>query len=178
MSRSAASAGTDQAQPIVVSSRAQQLRLWCGATAVVVIVAMTVVALLLPTSSDGTSFHSGDQIAVFGVGLLLGGAFWLPTRPRLRADRDAIHVRTIVGGYKTVPWTVVRSVEFRPRWQWARLVLPADETISLYALQRIDGARSITVMRQLRELHAAAHDRGSDPGMSLGIDPGIEPGNS
>ena len=159
MSSTAASAGTSESRPVVVSARAQRLRLWCALAGASVVVALTIVALLLPESSDGTSFHLGDQIAVFGVGLLLGGSLWLPTRPRLKADRDAVHVRTIVGPYKTVPWPIVRSVEFRPGWQWARLVLPADETISLYAVQRMDGARSIAVMRQLRELHAAAHDR-------------------
>ena len=161
----ATTASTGASDAVVVSARPHRLRVWCGLAAVALIATLTVVAILLPESSDGTTFNSGDQIAVFGVGLLLGGGLWLPTRPRLRADRDAIHVRTIVGPYKSVPWTVVRSVEFRPGWQWARLVLPADETISLYALQRFDGARSIAVMRQLRELHAAANDKDVvDPG--------------
>jgi hypothetical protein len=147
----------------VLRARPERLRLWCAGIGVVIFLALVMVALLLPSSSDGTKFHSGDQFAVVGVGLALAGMVWLPTRPRLIADRDAAHVRSIVGGYKVVPWTLVRSVEFRPRWQWARLVLPADETISLYAVQRLDGARSVTTMRTLRELHAAAHDNSRPP---------------
>jgi Bacterial PH domain len=152
---SAADAGANP-QP-TVQARPEKLRLWCAGGGVLIVLALGIVAVLLPHSADGTTFHSGDQIAVLGVGLLIAGALWLPTRPRLRADPAGLHVRGIVGSYKTVPWTVVRSVEFRPRWQWARAVLPADETISLYAVQRLDGARSVAVMRALRELHAAAH---------------------
>ena len=157
MSDTAASAPDAQTRPEpVVTARPERLRLWCAGVGVAIVVALVFVALRLPHSADGTSFHRGDQYAMVGVGLLLAGACWLPTRPRLRADRTAVHVRGIIGAYKTVPWSVVRSVEFRPRWRWARVVLPADETISLYAVQRLDGARSVEVMRSLRELHAAA----------------------
>jgi hypothetical protein len=150
----------------IVRARAERLRLYCGLVALIVAAAFITVAALLPDSSDGLTFHTGDQVAVVGVGLLIAGAFWLPTRPRVMADRDQIRVRSIVGPYKSVPWLVVRSVEFRPRWQWARLVLPADETISLYAVQRLDGPRAVTVMRALRELHAAAHDRADAGGVT------------
>lgn len=149
----------DTAQPdSVVHARPERLRAWCAGIGALVVVASVVVAILLPHSADGTAFHRGDQYAILGVGVLIAAAFWLPTRPRLRADRSALYVRGIVGPFKTVPWTLVRSVEFRSRWQWARAVLPADEIISLYAVQRLDGARSVTVMRALRDLHAAAHN--------------------
>lgn len=139
-----------------VTARPERLRRWCAGIGLLIMVALVIVAVRLPHSDDGTAFHRGDQYAMVGVGLLLAGACWLPTRPRLRADQTGLRVRGIIGPYKTVPWSVVRSVEFRPRWRWARVVLPADETISLYAVQRLDGAHSVTVMRALRELHAAA----------------------
>lgn len=173
MADPAASAARGTTRPAaVVTARPERLRLWCAAIAVAVAAAFVTVAVLLPSSSDGTTFHRSDQYGMLGVGLLLAGACWLPTRARLRADRAALHVRGIVGPYKTVPWSVVRSVEFRARWRWARAVLSADETVSLYAVQRLDAARSVTVMRALRELHAAARaavagDRpgaGSSPG--------------
>jgi PH (Pleckstrin Homology) domain-containing protein len=159
VSDTAASAADAQASPEPeVSARPERLRPWCAGLGLLIVIALAIVAVLLPHDADGTTFHSGDQYSVFGVGLLLAGACWLPTRPRLRADRTALHVRGMFGPYKTVPWSVVRSVEFRSRWRWARVVLPADETISLYAVQRLDGARSVAVMRALRELHAAAHE--------------------
>jgi hypothetical protein len=153
----ASAADTAHAAPTIYA-RPERLRLWSAAAAVAVTAAFVIVAVTLPHSSDGTTFHRGDQYAIFGVGLLIAASLWLPTRPRLRADAHGLAVRGMFGSYKDVPWAVVRSVEFRPRWQWARVVLPADETISLYAVQRLDGARSVTVMRALRELHAAAHD--------------------
>ncbi len=157
MSDTAASAPGARTRPEPdVTARPERLRPWCAGIGLVIVVALVFVAIRLPHSDDGTAFHRGDQYAMVGVGLLLAGACWLPTRPRLRADRTALHVRGIFGAYKTVPWSVVRSVEFRPRWRWARVVLPADETISLYAVQRWDGARSVAVMQALRELHAAA----------------------
>lgn len=159
MSETAASAADAQTRPEPdVVARPERLRLWCAGVGLSILVALVIVAVLLPHSDDGTAFHRGDQYGILGVGVLIAGACWLPTRPRLRADRTALHVRGIIGPYKTVPWSVVRSVEFRSRWRWARLVLPADETISLYAVQRLDGARSVAVMRALREFHAAAHE--------------------
>lgn len=144
------------APEVVVSARPIVLRWWCTVAAVLIVAAFTTTAAILRTSSDGVTFHLGDQIAVAGVGLAVAGLAWLPTRPRLRADHDGVEVRGLLGAYKRIPWTMVRSVEFRPKWRWARLVLPADETISLYAVQRSDGARAVTVMRALRALHAAA----------------------
>lgn len=157
MSDTAASAPDAQTRPEpAVTARPERLRPWCAGVGLAIVAALVFVAIRLPHSDDGTAFHRGDQYAMVGVGMLLAGACWLPTRPRLRADGTALHVRGIFGPYKTVPWSVVRSVEFRPRWRWARAVLPADETISLYAVQRWDGARSVAVMQALRELHAAA----------------------
>ena len=140
----------------VCYARPERLRLICAAVVLFVAVAFTIAAAVLPSSSDGFSFVPGDQVAIFGIGLAVAAMFWLPTRPRLRADRTGVQVRTIVGNYKTVPWELIQSVEFRAKWRWARLMLPADETISLYAVQRVDGERSVQTMRTLRELHASA----------------------
>lgn len=137
---------------VTVRSRPRQLRWWCLGIGLGVFVAFTIVAALLPHSSDGVAFGRPDQIAVFLVGLLLALALILPTRPRVVADRGGVRVRGAFGGYRDVPWTLVRAVEFRPGWRWARLVLPADETISLYAVMRMDGTRSVEAMHGLRAL--------------------------
>ena len=143
----------------VVRARPVAVRFIAQIIGVVLICFFVVLAIILPSTSDGVTFHLRDQIAVGGFGLALAGLFWLPTRPRLSADAEGVRVRGILGDHKLVPWSLVRSVEFRPKWKWGRLILPADESISLYAVQRWDGARSVTVMRQLRELHAAAQER-------------------
>ena len=137
-------------------ARPETLRPWCFALAVVVLAAMSTAAVLLPSSHDGVAFGGPDQIAIAGIGVLLAVLAWRPTCPRLVADERGVRVKGPFGDYRFVPWELVRSVEFRPKWRWARLVLAADETVSLYAVQRIDGARAVQTMRALRELHAAA----------------------
>lgn len=139
-----------------VRARPQAIRIWCGITAVAVLAALVTTALILPGSSDGVPFNGGDQIGIAGLGVLIAIGLWAPTRPRLIATRDGVRIRGVFGNFRFVPWAVVRSVEFRPKWRWARLMLPADETISLYAVQRADGSRAAATMRDLRALHEAA----------------------
>jgi hypothetical protein len=141
----------------VVYSRPVVSALWCYAAAAVILAAFIVVAAVLKRSSQGVTFHTGDQIAIAGVGLAVAGLAILPTRPRLIADAAGVRTKGILGNYRSVPWSLVTSVDFRPRWRWARLGLPADESISLYAVQRWDGQRSVETMRRLRELHARAN---------------------
>jgi hypothetical protein len=43
-------------------------------------------------------------------------------------------------------------VQFPDKLRFARLVLPGEETIALYAVQRFDRERSVAVMRDLRRL--------------------------
>ena len=143
--------------PAVVRSRPVALRPWCAAAGAVCLVAFVVAAVLLPHDSDGVAFGRPDQITFVVFGLGLAAAWYLPLRPRVVADGDGVRVRGSFGPDKIVPWPLVRAVEFRPGWRWARLVLPADETISLYAVMRMDGSRSVDAMRGLRALHAAAH---------------------
>jgi hypothetical protein len=151
----------------VVRSRPVAVRLIAQVIGLALIGFFLFLAVILPSTSDGVTFHLRDQLAVAGFGFALAGLFWLPTRPRLSADAEGVRVRGILGDHKLVPWSLVRSVEFRPKWKWGRLILPADESISLYAVQRWDGDRSVTVMRRLRELHAAAQEQAPPPGPQL-----------
>lgn len=147
-----------------MQARPQRIRAICAAVVVVVAIAFCTAAAVLPSSSDGFHFVLGDQLAILFVGLAVAAMFWLPTRPRLRADESGVHVRGIVGNYKFVPWELIESVDFRPKWRWARLMLPADETISLYAVQRADGGSSVQTMHDLRALQARAGEAiGSKP---------------
>lgn len=143
----------------VVSARPERLRVICAGAVAFVAVAFTISALLLPSANDGFTFRRGDEWAIFLIGLAVAGLFWLPTRPRVRADEAEVQVRGIVGAYKSVPWDLVAAVELRPKWRWARLMLPADETISLYAVQRADPNTAVQAIRDLRALHErAAHE--------------------
>ncbi|UQX90094.1 PH domain-containing protein [Jatrophihabitans telluris] len=122
--------------------------------AVVVLLALSVVAIILPRTADGTPFTGVDQFGVFGVGVLIAVGILSFHRPRLRADAAGVDTRGFLGGFKHVDWDLVVAVEFPPKVRFARLVLPGDELVPLYAVQRGDGDHSVEVMDGLRSLHA------------------------
>ena len=126
-------------------------------SAAVVLVVFVVTAIVMPHANAGAHFGVGDQVATALLGVIIGGLFLMLTRPRLHADREAVRMRAFLGGWRTVPWDVVVAVEFPGSVRFARLVLPGEETLALYAVQRLDGQRAVQVMRRLRALFAATH---------------------
>jgi hypothetical protein len=126
-------------------------------TAAIIVVVFTVTAVVMPHANAGAHFSWKDQLSTGLLGLILAGFVLVLTRPRMRADDAGVHIRNHWGPYKTIPWDVIVGVEFPKGRHFARLVLPADETIAIYAVQRADRERSVAVMRELRELLARAH---------------------
>jgi hypothetical protein len=145
----------DQFSSAVVLARPVKSARIAIAIAALVLIVFVIVALLLPDSTDGVQFTRADQVGVGGTGLLITLGVLSFVRPRLRADQSGVETRGFFGGYRHVDWDLVTAVEFPPRVRFARLVLPGDELIPLYAVQRGDRERSVAVMRQLRSLHAA-----------------------
>ena len=137
---------------LVVTSRPVKTARAAIIAAAVVFVAFLVVAIVMPHANAGAHFSWKDQVSTAVVGVVLAGLILVFTRPRLRADSSGVHIRNHWGPYKTIPWDVIVNVEFPKGRRFARLVLPADETIALYAVQRADRERSVVVMRDLREL--------------------------
>jgi len=127
------------------------------AAATTVFVAFLITAIVMPHANAGASFTWKDQVATGVIGVILAAFILVLTRPRLRADESGVRLRNHWGPEKTVPWDVIVAVEFPKGRHFARLVLPADETIPLYAVQRADREHSVAVMRDLRELLAHAH---------------------
>lgn len=121
----------------------------------IVFVAFMVIAVSLPHATAGVKFTVADQVGMAGVGILLTIGILTLTRPRLRADHNGVDARGFFGGYRHVDWDLVQAVEFPAKVRFARLVLPGDELIPLYAVQRADAERSVEVMDRLRALHAA-----------------------
>ena len=126
------------------------------ATAVVVVGFEIAAAILRSTYDDGVGFTVADQFGIAGTGLLAALGLLSLTRPRLRADAGGVDSRGFFGGYRHVDWDLVTAVEFPAKARFARLVLPGDELIPLYAVQRGDGERSVLVMQRLRALFAAS----------------------
>ena len=83
--------------PRPVSAVPRRLRLMTAVMAGVLVVAMTVVAVLLKSSTTGVvSFHTSDQVAMVGLGLAQGAGVLLVGRSRVDADAEGLRVRNVV----------------------------------------------------------------------------------
>ena len=142
--------------PQAVTARPVKAARLAVVAAVVVLVAFGIAALVLRRYNDGIGFTVADQYGIAGTGVLTALGILSLTRPRLHADAGGLDCRGFFGGYRHVDWDVVTGVEFPPKARFARLVLPGDELITLYAVQRGDGERSVAVMQKLRALFAAS----------------------
>lgn len=126
-------------------------------SAAFVFVVFVVVALLMPRDNAGAHFGGKDQIGTVVLGVVLGGLCLMLTRPRLDADIEAVRMRSFLGGWRTVPWDVIVGVDFPKKVRFARILLPGDELLALYAVQRWDREQAVVAMRGLRALFAATH---------------------
>jgi hypothetical protein len=138
------------ARPIVLS------RISWGLAAGTVVL-FTVISFVMTADNAGAHFVPKDQVGAFVLGVVIAAGFWLLSRPRLVADETSVRIRSFAGDFRTVPWAAVVRVEFPGNSRFARLVLPADEILALYAVQRLDKHRSVEVMHGLRALFAASH---------------------
>jgi hypothetical protein len=143
--------------PSVVTAKPVRTARIAYAGSLFVLIVFLVVALLMTTDNAGAHFGPKDQVFTVVIGVILAGLCLMPTRPRMQADAEAVRLRNYLGGWRVVPWDVVVRVEFPSNARFARLVLPAEEILAIYAVQRMDRERSVLVMRQLRALFAETH---------------------
>ena len=137
------------------------MRLLCALAATVVVGTALVAALSLKTSSTGVvEFRTDDQIAIFGLGLVLGGAILALGRSRVDAYTEGVRVRNIAVRHE-LPWTAVRAVSFERTSSWATLQLENGDELALLAVQAGDKERAVRAVDALRALHAAK--RAQDP---------------
>jgi hypothetical protein len=127
------------------------------------LVVFAVNAAIAHRDNAGADIFFKDQVGIFVVGIIVAGLFVMLTRPRLHADLEAVRLRSFLGGWRTVPWDLVVRVDFPRNVRFARLVLPADETFAIYAIQRLDRDRAVVAMATLRELWARTHPQ-AQPG--------------
>lgn len=123
----------------------------------VVLIAFVLVALFMKKDNAGASFGDKDQVATVIIGVILAGLCIMPTRPRLYADEREVRLRAFLGPWRTIPWDLVTRVEFPAHVRFARLVLPGEEALAIYAVQRLDKQEAVEAMRGLRRLFAATH---------------------
>jgi len=132
-----------------VEIRPHRTPVYAWIIAVVLAATGVVLGLLLKIRSTGVVFQTADQIAFGLLGVLMGAAVLLLTRPRLRIGPDGLLVRNILGD-KLIPWDDVVDVWFPPGARWARVELPADEYIPLMAIQSVDKEHAIEAMDRVR----------------------------
>ena len=146
--------------PPPVSAVPRRLRFMTALMAGALVIAMTVVAVLLKSSTTGVvAFHTSDQVAMIGLGLALGAGVLMVGRSRVDADADVVRVRNVVINHE-VPWSAVRAVRFNEHSPWATLLLTNDDELAVSAVQAADGARALVAVRGLRALladHQARH---------------------
>jgi hypothetical protein len=141
--------------PAVVEARPVKAGRIANITALVVFAVFIVIAIVMPHANAGASFGWKDQVFTGVLGAIVAGGLHLPARPRLRADTEAVRMRSYLGSWRTIPWDVVVGVDFPRNVRFARLLLPGDEALALYAVQRLDRERAIETMQGLRRLFAA-----------------------
>ena len=137
------------------------MRLLCGAIGAVVFGALLAVALTLPSSSTGVvKFGVVDQVAIGGLGLILGAGIALLGRSRVDADADGVRVRNVLMT-RELSWRAVRAVRFDRKSSWASLDLENGDATAVLAVQAVDREHAVRAVEGLRALHAAA--RANDP---------------
>lgn len=149
-----------QTEPDVVVARPHRVRIVAVIAAVAIVAVFSAVATALTGSTDPgpgaqAVFRPGDQAAMIGLGVLGALIALAFTRPRVRADRDGVLVRNVIGE-TLLPWSVVREVRFDRGHPWASLELENDDTVSVLAIQAADRERALTAITGLRRLHEAA----------------------
>jgi len=143
----------------MLTIRPRKLRIMAWSLAAVVVVAMVVVGVLLKQSSTAAlTFGTADQLAMIGLGLIIGGGILVLARPYVRADAAGLVVRNL-GGARHIPWQVVRAVRFSGAAPWATLELEDDDALTLMAIQAVDGELAADATEGLRRLLNQSRER-------------------
>nr|WP_245753699.1 PH domain-containing protein [Geodermatophilus ruber] len=143
------------APPAAVSAVPRRWRMFCAALAVVVAAVLAYVGLTLQRDTGGVvTYTTADQVAVVGLGLVLGAGLLALGRPRVDADASGLRARNVFGT-RRVPWTAVQAIRFDKRFKWATVLLTNDDEFALLAVQAADGERAAEAVEGLRALLAA-----------------------
>lgn len=147
-------------EPVVL--RPRRLLIVCRSASALLIVVFALLAYLLPRGeAGGQRFGPVDQIAFFGIGVLLSAVVLRFARVRVIADESGLLVRNYMGD-TYIPWQVVAAVRLDDASPWASLDLHDDDTIALLAVQANDGSRAVDGVVALRGL--LARSRQPPPG--------------
>ncbi|NUS93980.1 MAG: PH domain-containing protein [Nocardia sp.] len=126
-------------------------------TAVIVaadlLVAFVLFGIFLRSGYTGVNFRVVDQFAMAAIGFFGAAAVLLLTRPRVRAGRNGVVIRNVLGDNE-FEWKHIRGVSFPDRKAWARLELVNDDYVPMLAVRSNDGDHAAAALDRLRELGA------------------------
>jgi PH (Pleckstrin Homology) domain-containing protein len=143
-----------------VSAVPRRMRVVCALSAAVIVVVMAVAGLALSSSNGVVNYRTSDQVAMVGLGFLLGAGVLALGRSRVDADPSGVRVRNLAVTHE-LPWQAVRAVRFERTSAWASLLLENGDEVSMHAIQAFDKEHAVRAVEGLRRLHAAA--RAKDP---------------
>jgi hypothetical protein len=145
---------TDATTQPTFEARPRRIKVYAWTIAIVLIVGHGTVGLLLTAGGDtGPLFRPSDKVAMAVIGLILAGGALLFTRPRLLIGPDGVAVRNLINE-NVYPWDVVRGISFPEGTAFARLELPQDEFVAIWAIQARDGEYAVQATARARELTA------------------------
>ncbi|SDJ24856.1 PH domain-containing protein [Frankineae bacterium MT45] len=139
---------------VVVDARPIRTALIAKICSAVILVVFVFTAIVMRHDNAGVHFVPTDQLGTLVVGVILAAAALVPTRPRLHADANGVRIRAFLGAEKNIGWDLITRVDFPKKLRFARIVLPGEEALALYAVQRWDHESSVAAMTGLRELFA------------------------
>ncbi len=131
--------------------RPRRTSIYAIAVAVLLVVVFTVLGSLLRVADTGVHFRVWDQVSIALIGVLMGCAALLFTRPRLRVGPAGVTVRNLFSD-KFIQWDLVRRIAFPEGASWARIDLPDDEYVPVLAVQINDRGRAVEAVKRFREL--------------------------
>jgi hypothetical protein len=132
--------------------RPRRARIVAFAIAAVVMVALIVVAILLP-SGGGRPFGLLDRIGIVAVGAVVAGFLVREGLVRLIADERGLYVVNLFRR-RRLEWAEVIAVSLRPGDPWLLLDLADGETLAVMGIQSTDGPPAQVAAREVAALVA------------------------
>jgi hypothetical protein len=132
-----------------VTWRPLRTRVVAYTVAALVLVAITVIAVALP-SGGATPWHVADRIVFESIGVAVAATLWILARPRVTAARDGL---TVVNMVRTrhLDWAQIVAVNLRAGDPWVLLDLDDGDVMAVMGIQASGGP---TARRQVDELRA------------------------
>ncbi|MCG7427354.1 PH domain-containing protein [Helcobacillus sp. ACRRO] len=129
-------------------------RIYALAIGSVMMLAMTVMAMILPYPQ----FAISDRVGFLILGAIISWFCWRQASVCVKAEPDRVTVRNLFSTTR-LEWAQIVDLTFMEGAPWATANLNTGDTLSLMAFQRTDGARGIA---EAKEFQALLYEK-SDP---------------